>query len=394
MKTITQLQADLRAAAERIESLSLELAQLQPSGQKKGLDFAHIQAIGTRYPILDHCLVQLDGDFQRKYLTLLAAPLLLESQEPENGWLFLQRILCGSGCAVPLADLQADAAMLTDQQLDSFSAAVLERGLADALMLDGMLLYLSCRGGEDMRDWLAALAELLGRTLDQIRELARLAVLISKEDREDLKNFIQQEQTMDIFPVRCHIFLVLDWYVQVKSQTLSVCGNSRTPLDTAQLEKLISSKRSQLQRIEIRNALFSDKAVTLNVGNCQLLLENCVIQNINADGPCFRCISDKMATLRRCCFEHLSSPDYTVDFISCPSLVLENVRFNNIQSTESNGYTLNFPSCQMQAVAMEKIKGHRWYYSNWLNSTVAPDCYYKNCVGDTYGLPIGMKKKE
>lgn len=391
MKTITQLQADLRAAAERIESLSLELAQLQPSGQKKGLDFAHIQAIGTRYPILDHCLVQLDGDFQRKYLTLLAAPLLLESQEPENGWLFLQRILCGTGCAVPLADLQADAAMLTDQQLDSFSAAVLERGLADALMLDGMLLYLSCRGGEDVRDWLAALAELLGRTLDQIRELARLAVLISKEDREGLKNFIQQEQAMDLFPVRCHIFLVLDWYIQVKSQTLSVCGNSRTPLDTAQLEKLISSKRSQLQRIEIRNALFSDKAVTLNVGNCQLLLENCVIQNINSDETCFYG-SGKMVTIRRCCFEHLSSPDFTIDFRNCPSLVLEHVSFNNIQSTEPRGYTLNFDFCQMQAVTMEKIKGHRWY-SSWTTTTVTPDCYYKNCVGDTFGLPIGMKKK-
>ena len=81
MKTITQLRTELREAAEHIELLSQELAQLQPNEPKKGLDFTHIQTIGKRYPILNHCLAREDADFRQQYLTLLVAPLLLESPE-------------------------------------------------------------------------------------------------------------------------------------------------------------------------------------------------------------------------------------------------------------------------------------------------------------------------
>lgn len=393
MKTITQLRTELREAAEHIESLSQELAQLQPDESKKGLDFAHIQTIGNRYPVLDHCLVREDSDFRQQYLTLLAAPLLLESQEPENGWLFFQRILAGIGYTTPLSDFYANAAALTDPQLDAFSAAVVERNLANALLLEAMLLCLSCRGGAAVQDWLAGLAELLGRTLIQVRKLAELAVLISREDSENLRVFTQQEQSIDLSAMSCHIIPILGWYVQFRSGILSYYGDGRTPIHlTEKLPQLFNTNVAS-SRIEIRNAVFEQAPLTLDVGDRQLLLEDCTIRNIRAADSCFLCYSTHTVVLRRCRFEHLSSNDYTIRISACHSLVLENVHFCDIQSSGYNGWTLCFPSCQMHGVTMEDIRGgSSWYYG--AGGTAAPNCYYANCTGSASGLPSGLNEKK
>lgn len=392
MKTITQLRAQLREAAEHIEALSQELGQLQPSHQKKSVDFAHIQAIGKRYPIKDHCLTQENTGFQQQYLTLLAAPLLLESKEPENGWLFLQRILAGIGCTIPLVDLQADAASLTDQQLDAFSAAVLERNLANALMLDAMLLCLSCKGVEAMWDWLAGLAELLGCTLAQVQELAELAALIVREDKEGLRAFTKRNLLVDLSSMNCYIFLILDWYFQVKRQTLFYYGDGHTPLlPSRDIPKITNVKVS---RIEIHKAIFEGERLYLDAGERQLVLEDCIVRNINNLESCFDCRSKLNIVLRRCSFEQLVSGDYTIQVKNCRSLILENVDFCNIKCTNYGGDAIDFGACQCQmyAVTMDNIQGRRYWYRG-IGGTATPDCYYKNCVGQGTGLPNGFREK-
>lgn len=397
MKTMTQLQAELRATAEHIENLSRELAQLQPSDQKKGLDFAHIQTIGKRYPIQDHCLVQMDADFQRQYLTLLTAPLLLEPREPENGWLFLQRILCGAGCTLHLADLQVDAASLTEQQLDTFSAAVLERGLADALMLDGMLLCLSSKGGEAVQDWLAALAELLGRTLPQVRELVELATFIAQEDKSGLRSFTRRKLTISLIKMGCHILPILGWYAQVKDGVLSCLGDGHTPL--MNLEKMIPelfSMRQILTYVEFRKMVFTGKPVELDIGNFQLLLEDCVIRDIECreDKACFcAAFSNNSVVLRHCRFERLLSAGYTVCINGVRPLVLEDVHFQDIQNIGRDGIALWFDSCKMCAVTMDNIQSGGWWYSG-LGGYATSDCYYKRCKGKKIDLPSGLEKKK
>lgn len=398
MKTMTQLQAELRAAAEHIENLSRELAQLQPSEQKKTLDFAHIQTIGKRYPIRDHCLVRMDADFQRQYLTLLTAPLLLESREPENGWLFLQRILCGVGCAIPLTDLQADAASLTEQQLDTFSAAVLERGLVDALMLDGMLLFLACQGGETMRDWLAALATLLACTLSQVQELADLAALIAGEDETGLRAFAKRTTVRRLRTMNGYILPILKWYAQVEDGVCYYYGDGETPLDVdGYVMKLLNKQRAKgraLLRVEIRNAVMAEKAVYLNMGDCQLLMEDCTVRDISCDKTCFKCNLDESLVFRHCRFERLSSYfDEAIEIESNLPFILENVHFHDIINVPFMPNVICFSQCQMRTVTMENIYGGMDWYGG-KGGTATPDCYYKNCKGRTSGLPDGLKEKK
>lgn len=395
MKTITQLRAELRAAAEHIEALSQDLAQLQPSEQKRGVDFAHIQTIGERYPIRDHCLTGENADFQRQYLTLLTAPLLLESQEPENGWLFLQRILSGIDCTTPLVDLQADAASLTEQHLDTFSAAVLKRELANALMLDGMLLYLSCRGGEAMQDWLAGLAELLGRTLFQVQELSELASLIVTENKEGLQSLMQSVLSVDLTHIRCHIFLVLGYYFRFNGQTLLYYGDGRTPL--AQSKDFPQISTMKVSRIEIRNAVFEGEPVCFSINNCDLLLEDCIVRNIHTSSAmsCFKyCSVDSAVLFRRCHFENLVSDSRTIEIVHCQSLTLECVSFYNIRSTGRDCSTLSFSRCQMRTVTLDNIQGKSRWYSGFGGGTATTDCYYRNCTGGVSGLPEGLKEKK
>lgn len=393
MKTMTQLQAELRAAAEHIENLSRELAQLQPSGQKKALDFTHIQTIGKRYPIQDHCLVRMDADFQRQYLTLLTAPLLLESREPENGWLFLQRILCGAGCTLHLADLQADAAALTEQQLDTFSAAVLERGLADALMLDGMLLCLSSKGGNAMQDWLSALAELLGRTLPQIRELSELAALIAQENQEGLRAFTQRDLIFSLSPMKCHILPILKWYAQTIGSVYYLYGDG----ETAQNGDIINCHEisKSNQRIEIRNMIFSRSPIIWGSFDAlSILLERCKIQNITNHGQGFVkdaiYISSKVSLeIKECQFRHLYG-EHSVNFSSCESLRIEESYFEDLHGI------IWFPYCNIKNVIIENARNKNntgaWYQGS--GGTATPDCYYKNCKGEARNIPNGLKEKK
>lgn len=392
MKTIVQLQAELRAAAEQVEALSQELAQFQPSDNKKGLDFTHIQAIGKRYPVEKHALTGADADFQRQYLTLLTAPLLLESQEPENGWLFLQRIICGAGCDIPLVDLQADAATITDQQLDAFSAAVIEHGLADALMLDEMLLYLACRGGEAMKDWLAALAELLGRTLTQVQELAQLAGFIATENKDGLADFTNRELSIPIERFNFYIYPILKNYTRNNGKIFSYWGDGCTPI----AEEQFHSIPSNVSCVVIRNAIFAHCTLELNIGRRDLLMEDCVVRDIDNrsyEHPCFKTDSMGNVVIRRCRFENLYSNDYTVHIHNARTFALENIYLYNIQSTASSGYTLYFGHCQMNTVVMENIRSSSyWYYGD--GGTASEDCYYRNCTGKTSSLPAGLKRKE
>lgn len=392
MKTIVQLQAELRAAAEQVEALSQELAQFQPSDNKKGLDFTHIQAIGKRYPVEKHALTGVDADFQRQYLTLLAAPLLLESQEPENGWLFLQRIICGAGCDIPLADLQADAATITDQQLDVFSAAVIEHGLADALMLDEMLLYLACRGGEAMKDWLAALAELLGRTLTQVQELAQLAGFIATENKDGLADFTNRELSIPIERFNFYIYPILKNYARNNGKIFSYWGDGCTPITEEQFRSIPSN----VSCVVIRNAIFAHRTLELNKGGCDLLMEDCIVRDIDNrtyQHPCVKINLTGNVMIRRCRFENLNSCDYYAIWIgTSKSFVLENVSFRGISSTRSYGETLKFAHCQMRTVVMENIRStEKWY--NGDGGTASEDCYYKNCTGKTNSLPAGLREK-
>lgn len=392
MKTITQLQAELRAAAEHIETLSQELAQLQPAESKQGLDFANIRALAKRAPIGKHRLCGESADLQQEYLTLLTAPLLLDCQEPENGWLFLQRTIYKAGSDCSTDDLRANAATLNDRQLDRFSDTIRKAGLADALMLDGMLLCLTCGGGASMRAWLAQLAAYLGRTLQQVDELGQLAALLVRSDKECLWAFLRRNLHIDLCAMEPYISSLLGWFTYCTKESCFVYGDGLTPLDAQEI--LSALNLSGCRTLEIRNAVFAGSPFVLDAASYPIRFYHCVFQDItNTGDSCVQCQSSFPVEFHHCRFERLTAHDYTVR-IEGPSggFILDDVQFRNIRSTVYNGYTLNFSKCDMHAVTMEEIYGgRRWY--NGSGGTASADCFYTRCSNDAICLPRGLQKK-
>ena len=192
MKTVTELQAQLRETAARLELLSGDIAALQKSQKKQGLDFQHIETVGKRYPLTTHCMKDQPKELQKGYFTLLGALLLLDCKYPENGWLFVQRLLTTAGCSVSLMDLQVSAATLTIEQLDQTTKEVIAKELQNAMLLDLMLLYLACAGKAAGQEYIAVMAELLGAQPQQVQELAQLAGLVAKKDAEKLQEFLKE----------------------------------------------------------------------------------------------------------------------------------------------------------------------------------------------------------
>ena len=142
MKTIRELQKGMRDTAAWLEEASRDLSDLQTNREPAGgqVNFQRLQALGERYPIMNHCLKDKTSAFQQQYLTLLAGLLLAEPAHAQDGWLLLQRIIAGGGVRLSLEELQVDAATLTPEQMDGFTTAVFQDELGDALLLDGLLL--------------------------------------------------------------------------------------------------------------------------------------------------------------------------------------------------------------------------------------------------------------
>ena len=177
MKTIRELQKEMRDTAAWLEEASRDLSDLQTSRETSGeqVNFQRLQALGERYPILNHCLKDKTSAFQQQYLTLLAGLLLAEPAHAQDGWLLLQRIIAGGGVRLSLEELQVDAATLTPEQMDGFTTAVFQDELGDALLLDGLLLCLTIGGGQVAWDYLSGLAELIRCPAERLQKLAALA---------------------------------------------------------------------------------------------------------------------------------------------------------------------------------------------------------------------------
>lgn len=200
MKTIRELQKEMRDTAAWLEEASRDLSDLQTSRETSGeqVNFQRLQALGERYPILNHCLKDKTSAFQQQYLTLLAGLLLAEPAHAQDGWLLLQRIIAGGGVRLSLEELQVDAATLTPEQMDGFTTAVFQDELGDALLLDGLLLCLTIGGGQVAWDYLSGLAELIRCPAERLQKLAALASGVAERDQKKLIEALNQSWELSL----------------------------------------------------------------------------------------------------------------------------------------------------------------------------------------------------
>ena len=397
MKTISDVQKGMRDAAAWLEEASRDLSDLQFSESKnESVDFQRIQSLGKRYPIQNHSLgKKKSAVFKKQYLTLLAALLQVEPAYTNEGWLFLQRIAAGGGANLALSSLQVDAAMLTSEHLDIFTAAVSRAGMGDALLLDSLLLCLLVQGGRPTWTYISGLAEMLGCTENRLTLLSGLAVAAAKKDADKLQVVLKSCNEVDLTPLLPHL-IPIQGYLLFRQDDDTVCllGDGNTPIPKQVSRKL---KGISVPNLIIRDACFTKNQLVISGEKSgHLTMERCSVQNIQLQkDQCFLCSGFSEADFTDCIFQELSAIDTAIDFTNIGLATFHRVQFKDISVAAPTAWALrvNIRRPQFKSVTMEKICSPQyWYYG--ANPASAESCSYKNCRGMTSCLPENFKKSK
>lgn len=408
MRTFSELQADLRAATAQLEKVSRGLAELQSgSGKGSGLILPRIEALGKRYPVRNHCIGEKDGTFQRRYLTLLAALLLVKPDHTEEGWLLLRRIAAGGDADCTLSELQADAATLPPGRMGEFIDAVCREGLESPLLLDAMLLCLAVQGGRPTWEYIAGLAELMNYPEDHLQDLGKLATsIVAGQDLLaciDCAKRLGPQNVIQLFPqiVLSNIdYHYLCFFPQSDTYWIEGDGTSLFPK-----EAFRRTLQCSAPNLVFRNVHFSGYPILFNKGpqRKKLVLKNCHIYDIANQGKNdIFCVEERAfeeVQIEGCKFKNLSALDYPIRFgspaVGLARLLIKNTQIRNIEGVASNAYTIYAVAKELyfENVSMEGIRSPlHWYYSSSHNSRTAGDCTYSDCVGTVVNLPDGFRE--
>lgn len=184
MKTITEMQLQIRNMSAQLDTLAMELEQFGKIDKKKQeVNFDSIYEIAMRNPITDHYLQEQDISVKKSYLTMLIVLVCMVKQNQENAWILVQRIAIGGGYEESIQKLQVDALSFSDEYLNRFTYDLVEAGVNQAFALDAMLLYLICEtSNADMLEFISELLGLLKCDKKQVREITELAKSIVQQD--------------------------------------------------------------------------------------------------------------------------------------------------------------------------------------------------------------------
>lgn len=386
----------MREAAAWLEKASQDLTELRSAGtQTPAVDLESIRSMGRRYPIKGHCLTGKSAAFQQRYLTLLAGLLMTEAEQPQGGWLLLQRIASGGGAKCGLEDLVDAAADLTPEQMDSFTDAVRKAGLGEALLLDAMLLALAAGGSGPAYGYIAGLAELLDCPAERLGQLGELAVAIAQRDRDKVKSLIDRWDSAAVALVAPQAVSVLGFLLyQPSPRSVCLVGDGRAQVP----QKVYGEFRAKpANEFIARGVCFSGYTVEFKPEqpDASLTLDGCVIRDIHLGDARFGfyCHDYHHVCVQNCTFQTLSSVDQTVDFSIIDHLLIKNTTFKEISSSRNSADTLWIKAdrVQLDTVHMEDISSpHHWFSGGY--GYTAVNCTYKNCRGSTQDLPEGFRE--
>lgn len=199
MKTIDEIQSELRALALELE----QLKQSNDAAENLTADFKKLSANGYRYPITPHPLESFDEHANKCYLTLLLTVAQFEPEMLSESLLLAHRIAFGMNYLGEGGDLQeefAAAQTLTFSQLDEITSLFRETDERLMLILECLLTAGAFnKGRQEAFKYIAELAVLLNVDKEQLVFLSNMAAVILTGDLGQYKCKIKN--TYEIFNV-------------------------------------------------------------------------------------------------------------------------------------------------------------------------------------------------
>ena len=207
MKTITEMQAELRDISLRINDLTKELSEYnQFNSNEIVIDFKRLYSLGIRNPIKGHMLARSSEGIKKQYITLLISLLYLSDANQEKGWLLIQRIVCGIGMIEKLDNLATDGLKLTGQLVDKFTTDIISTKLTNSLVVDSMLVYLCCeQKNKRMLKYMSGIFELVNCGTTEILEILEITKIIATQDKRAYKKLQTKKLQTNKMAYSCYL---------------------------------------------------------------------------------------------------------------------------------------------------------------------------------------------
>lgn len=183
MKTIGEIQSELRKLCQELEALKQE-----QEAKVNEVDLKKISAVASRYPIENPPMLNEDEHHKDMYLQILFSVAVLEKQNNEDGIKTICRIAYGMGYAGDFERLLIKANTMNFGILDECTRLFGKSELKYILLLECMLVTAEFDGGKRRAlEYISELAVLLNITKEEIIFLANLARVILTQDLSEYK---------------------------------------------------------------------------------------------------------------------------------------------------------------------------------------------------------------
>lgn len=184
MKTIEELQHDLKAIYNELESIK----NSQRETEAHTINFKEIVAKAERYPITDHPMLSEDEHTQQMYLLVLLSVAALDDEAYVESFCTIYRIVYGICYCEDVQELFLSAKQMNFEKLDECTRLFGSSQLRLILILDCLLIA----GGFEKEkrkamEYISELCVLLKITSEEITFLSNLARVVLTQDLSQYK---------------------------------------------------------------------------------------------------------------------------------------------------------------------------------------------------------------
>ena len=192
MKTIDELQAELRLICSELEKL-----KESQKAETREVNFREIAARAERYPILGHPMVNEDEHTKDMYILMLLSVAALDDEKYEESFMTIYRIAFGMWFSGNIESLFLSAKSMKFETLDECTRLFLNSKLRLVLLLECMMIAAGFENGKrKAMEYISQLAVMLNVGKDEIEFLANLARVVLTQDLNEYKLDVQTDTSL------------------------------------------------------------------------------------------------------------------------------------------------------------------------------------------------------
>lgn|GEM_PF-6520811 len=187
MKSVVEMQEEIRALSKRLNELSRELGSLNPDATDDiAKAYERITGLARRYPIKNKKLAAASETAKREYIRILAFLALRNGSNYEQKLLLIQRMVYGMKLNMETGDIVSSGIRNISHLLEESLEHQQLKKHKYSLLLDGLLVsHAAGHASNNELQLIAEIASILQIDRDDLSFLAKLAKSLLEQDQQE-----------------------------------------------------------------------------------------------------------------------------------------------------------------------------------------------------------------